>query len=172
MRKSFVAGTAVAFVLAMQPQVSFAQEAPAAPSLSESVPLPDTEAYTGFWRITAISVGAVVGVIAANALTGGMITPIVAAGVAEAPVAAAAVPAAGAAAVDAVAAAPAAAVAAAPAAGAAVVDAAVAGGAAVANAGSAAMATGVNYTMMAYQGVTTLAGAIVGGYLGNWVYGN
>jgi hypothetical protein len=194
MRKVLVAGTAVAFALAMTPQ-SFAQEAPAAPSLSEQVPMPDTESYTGFWRITAISVGAVVGVVVVNAITGGLITPVLLAGtegVAAAPAmmqgAAAAAPAAGAAVVDAAAAAPAAAAAApaagaavvdaaaavpaaAPAAAAAVVDAAAAGGAAVANAGTAVAATTVSYTTWAYQGVASLVGSIGGGYIGNWVYG-
>jgi hypothetical protein len=191
MRKVLVAGTAVAFALAMTPQ-SFAQEAPAAPSLSEQVPMPDTESYTGFWRITAISVGAVVGVVVVNAITGGLITPVLLAGTegaAAAPAmmqgAGAAMPAAGAAVVDAAAAAPAAmaaapaaavdaaaaAPAAAPAAAAAVVDAAAAGGAAVANAGTAVAATTVSYTMWAYQGVASLVGSIGGGYVGNWVYG-
>ena len=70
------------------PVAAFAQEATPAqppgvaapPSLSPVVPMPRQEAGVSGYRVLAIAAGAVVGVIAANFLSGGMITPILAVG--------------------------------------------------------------------------------------------
>jgi len=104
-----------------------------APSLAETVPMPRLLVQEiSTYRIAAISVGAVAGVVAANVLTGGFITPLVTAGMAEVAPAAAA---AGAAAT-----------------------------AAAATGGSAALE-------IVQQTVVTAASAVVGGYIGDWLYG-
>lgn len=206
----------------LAPVTAFAQEAtpgaagspPAAaqPSLSPMVPMPREEAGVSGYRVIAIAAGTVVGLVAANYLTGGMITPIMAWGTGtamEPAMAAAMMPAAGAAAVDAAAvgaapaaaamaapaAAPAAAAAAAPAAAAAapaaaaavepaavaaapaaapaaaaVVDVAAAAPAAIANAAAPVVQT-VGWGYRVGQAAVLAAGAVVGGYVGNWVYG-
>jgi hypothetical protein len=74
--------------LLLAPVTAFAQEAtpaPAAPppavsqpSLSPMVPMPREEAGISGYRVIAIAAGTVVGLVAANYLTGGMITPILA----------------------------------------------------------------------------------------------
>ena len=50
------------------------------PSLSEMATVPRIEAEASGYHIVVIAAGAVVGVIAANYLTGGLITPLLAAG--------------------------------------------------------------------------------------------
>src|SRR4051794_5983256 len=51
-----------------------------APSLSEMAPVPRNEAEAGGYHIAVIAAGAVVGVMGANFMTGGLITPLLAAG--------------------------------------------------------------------------------------------
>jgi hypothetical protein len=46
------------------------------PSLSESVPMPDLETGVSGYQVVAIAAGAVAGVVAANLMTGGMISSI------------------------------------------------------------------------------------------------
>jgi len=175
--------------LLLAPISAFAQEATpgvppaaAAPSLSPMVPMPRDEAGVNGYRIVAIAAGALVGVVAANFLTGGMITPILAFGtgtamepvvmvagpmaaeaaMAEAAMEAAAAPAAVAAVPPA---APAAAVAVEP-----VVVEAAGVPEMMANAAVPVVAT-VGYAYRAGQAAAVAAGAIVGGYVGNWFYG-
>jgi hypothetical protein len=65
----------------------------AAPELSspaQLVPMPPPEADVSRYRVLAIAGGAVIGVIAANVITGGIITPILAVGTGALPAAAAA----------------------------------------------------------------------------------
>jgi hypothetical protein len=87
---------AIALVLLLSPVMALAQTAQQpAPSLAEIAPLPDPPAMQlSFYRVAAISVGAVAGVIAVNIASGGMITPILAAGMVDAGPAVAAAPAA------------------------------------------------------------------------------
>jgi hypothetical protein len=136
--------------------------------------MPRQEAGVSGYRVLAISAGTVVGLIAANYLTAGMITPILAAGTevgmpGMAAAAAAPVEAAGAAA-----AAPAAeavaAVGAAPAAAAAAPAAAVEAAAAPA-AAAPGMMEQVGWGLHAARAATLVAGAAIGGYVGNWIYG-
>jgi len=91
-----------------------------APSLSHSVPTPTTTEEASFYHVAAIATGAVAGVIVANALTAGMITPVLLAG---------------------------------------------------SNGGGAMMAGG-GYAYAAGQAGVTIVGAVVGGYVGNWLYGD
>jgi hypothetical protein len=178
--------------LILMPVAAAAQDASplppagAAPQVPYIVPMPREEAGVSGYRILAITAGAVVGVVVANFLTGGMITPILAAGTGAAmpamaaPAVAVVEPAvvAGAAAVPAAAAA-------APAAAAAVVEPVVAAGAAavpeVAGAVAAVPAAAASvaapvvaatsYGMAAVQTGVLVVGAVVGGYVGNWFYG-
>ena len=58
-------------------------------SLAEGVPTPRVEGTIDGYRVAAIAVGAVAGVIVANVVTGGLITPVLLAGAGEAGVVAA-----------------------------------------------------------------------------------
>jgi len=89
-------------------------------SLSEAVPQPRLHAEVSTYRVAAIATGAVAGVIVANAITGGMITPILMYGSGN-------------------------------------------------GAGAALMAS--SYTAAATHTLVTAAGAIGGGYIANWIYG-
>ena len=120
------------------PMNAMAQTAQTAPSLAEGVPTPRVEGTIDGYRVAAIAAGAVVGVIVANVVTGGMITPVLLAGAGEAGVVAA-MPA-------------------------------VAEGSVFAAAPEAV--TGGYYAAMAAQTAVTAAGALIGGYVGNWVYGD
>ena len=131
-------GLAIAIVvLLLSPLTALAETAqPSAPTLAESAPMPQAPAADlSFHNVAAISIGAIAGVIVVNMVTGGMIMPILAAGVAE--TTPAAVPA-------------------------------VAGAAGAA--APAAMA-GVDYVATASQIAVAAVGAVVGGYVGNWLYG-
>jgi hypothetical protein len=127
-------GLAVAIVVLLLPLTALADSAqPSAPTLAETAPMPRAPAADlSFHNVAAISIGAIAGVIIVNVVTGGMIMPILAAGVAE--TTPAAVPA-------------------------------VAGAAA-----PAAMAS-VDYVATASQVAVAAVGAVVGGYVGNWLYG-
>lgn len=107
---------ATATAAEVQVAATAAEAAPAVP-LAQSVPMPreTVEGPTGY-QITAIAAGAVAGVVVANVATGGMITPVLAAG------------------------------------------------------GGPAM--GASYAVMAGQAAVTAVGAVVGGYVGNWLYGD
>jgi hypothetical protein len=126
---------AIAIVVLLSPLAALAQTVqPAAPTLAETAPMPQPPAADlSFHNVAAISIGAIAGVIVVNLVTGGMIMPILAAGVVE--TTPAAVPAMAGAAVPA-----------------------------------AAMA-GVDYLATASQVAVAAAGAVVGGYVGNWLYG-
>lgn len=87
-------------------------------SLSEAVPKPRLQAEVDTYRVAAIAVGAVAGVVVANAVTGGMITPILMYG---------------------------------------------------SSSGTAVLANG--YTAAATHTLVTAGGAIGGGYIANWIYG-
>lgn len=89
-------------------------------SLSTAVPQPRLQAETSVYRVTAIAVGAVAGVVVANAVTGGMITPVLMYG--------------------------------------------------TGTGASSAMVAG-GYSAVATQALVTAVGAIGGGYIGNWIYG-
>jgi hypothetical protein len=127
----------IAIVVLLSPVTALAQTAqPPAPSLAETAPMPEPRAAElSFRHVAAISVGAVAGVIVVNMVTGGMIMPILAAGLVE--TAPATVPATAAAAVPA----------------------AVAMG-------------GVDYLATASEAAVVMIGAVVGGYVGNWLYGH
>ena len=130
-------GLAIAIVvLLLSPLTALADTAqPKAPTLAETAPMPRAPAADlSFHNVAAISIGAIAGVIVVNMVTGGMIMPVLAAGVAETP---AAVPA-------------------------------VAGAAGAA--APAAMA-GIDYVATASQVAVAAVGAVVGGYIGNWLYG-
>ena len=99
---------------------------------AESVPTPRVEGTIDGYRVAAIAAGAVVGVIVANVVTGGMITPVLLAGAGDAGMVAA-MPA-------------------------------------VAEASVVPEAAAVYDT--AAPAVVTAAGGLIGGYIGNWVYGN
>ena len=101
------------------------------------MPTPRVEGTVDGYRVAAIAAGAVVGVIVANVVTGGMITPVLLAGAGETGVVAA-MPA-------------------------------VAEGSVLA---APEAVTGAYYTAMAAQTAVTAAGALIGGYVGNWVYGD
>lgn len=81
-------------------------------TLAETVPMPRVAAEVDGYRIMAIAAGTAGGLVAANVLTGGLITPVLAGG---------------------------------------------------------PMITG-SYVMAATQTAATAAGALVGAYIGNWVY--
>jgi len=93
---------------------------PNAHSLSDVVPKPRLQAEVDTYRVAAIAVGAVAGVVVANAVTGGLITPILMYGSGN-------------------------------------------------GAGAAVLASG--YTAAATNTLVTAAGAIGGGYIANWIYG-
>jgi hypothetical protein len=94
-----------------------------AADLAQTVPMPrEPSIDVTHGRVAAIAIGAAVGVVAANVVTGGLITPVLSAGMAAAPAVAAA-------------------------------------------------QAGVAYMSVAAQAVVTAAGALVGGYVGNWWYG-
>ncbi len=93
MRKTAIIGAAMALVVAAQP-AAFAQSGSSEPSLAQTVPMPDVEPDVNLWRIAAISTGAVVGVVVVNAVTGGLITPVLLSGAGSAPGATGAVAAA------------------------------------------------------------------------------
>jgi hypothetical protein len=124
----------VAIVVLLSPVMALAQTTPPpAPSLAETAPMPEPRAAElSFRHVAAISVGAVAGVIVVNVVTGGMLMPILAAGVADS--APAVVPATGAAALP-------------------------------------VAAMGVNYLATASEAAVVAIGAVVGGYVGNWLYG-
>ena len=128
MRKILLIGTVLVL-----PMNAMAQTAP---PLAEGVPTPRVEATIDGYRVAAIAAGAIAGVIVANVVTGGMITPVLLAGAGEqawsrpcrrSPKGRSAAPEA---------------------------------------------VTGVYYTAMAAQTVVTAAGGLIGGYVGNWVYGD
>jgi len=77
---------AIAIILLLSPVMALAQTAQQpAPSLAETAPPPEFPAMElSFYRVAAISAGAVAGVIAVNIASGGMITPILAAGMVDA----------------------------------------------------------------------------------------
>jgi hypothetical protein len=115
--------------------------------LSAAVPMPRPAVVeVSQFRLVAIGAGAIVGVIAANVLSGGMITPFLAGGSllmpadAAAPIAAAAVPA----------------VAAVPAAAASV---------------AAPVAAATSAAMMATHAGIVAVGGVIGAAGGNWLYG-
>jgi hypothetical protein len=78
-------GLIIAFVVLLLPTMALAQTTqPAAPPLAETVPMPTPPAADmTLRRVAAISVGAVAGMIILNFATGGMITPILSAGVVD-----------------------------------------------------------------------------------------
>ena len=130
-------GLAIAIVALLLPLTALADNAqPSTPTLAETAPMPRAPAADlSFHNVAAISIGAIAGVIVVNMVTGGMIMPVLAAGVAETTTAA--VPA-------------------------------VAGAASAA--APAAMAS-VDYVATASQIAVAAVGAVVGGYVGNWLYG-
>jgi len=115
---SLLAFTPVAMAPAYAQQPAAVVPTPA-PSLSSTVPSPTPVSETSFYHVAAIATGAVAGVIVANALTAGMITPVLLAG---------------------------------------------------SNGGAAMMAGGTTAYAAGQAGVT-IVGAVVGGYVGNWLYG-
>jgi hypothetical protein len=125
---------AIAVVVLLSPLPALAQTAqPSAPTLAESAPMPRAPAADlSFHNVAAISIGAIAGVIVVNMVTGGMIMPILAAGVAE--TTPTAVPA-------------------------------------VAGAVAPAAMASVDYVATASQVAVAAVGAVVGGYVGNWLYG-
>jgi hypothetical protein len=127
-------GLAIAIVVLLSPLTALAETAqPAAPTLAETAPMPRAPAAAlSFHNVAAISIGAIAGVIVVNMVTGGMIMPILAAGVAE--TTPAAVPA-------------------------------------VAGAAAPAAMAGIDYVATASQVAVAAVGAVVGGYVGNWLYG-
>jgi hypothetical protein len=131
----------IAIVVLLSPVMALAQTVqPPVPSLAETAPMPEPQAAElSFRHVVAISVGAVAGVIVVNMVTGGMIMPILAAGLVE--TAPATAPGTAAAAV------PAAAV-------------------------PAAAMGGVDYLATASEAAVVAIGAVVGGYVGNWLYGH
>lgn len=110
---------AMAPAYAQQPAASVPVPTVTAPSASSMVPTPVTDSETSFYRVAAIAAGAVGGVIVANALTAGMITPVLLTG----------------------------------------------------SGGGSAMMAGGGYALAAGQAGVTVVGAVVGGYVGNWIYG-
>jgi len=110
----------VVATLLLVPVAASAQDAPYG---SQSAPTPRLETGVDGYRVAAIAAGAVAGVVVANAVTGGIITPVLMAG-SGMPVGAMAQPALAA----------------------------------------------TTYTFMAVQAGVLGAGAVVGGYVGNWVY--
>jgi hypothetical protein len=84
MRKFLIVTSIVLF-----PAVAAAQDAtapappaivPDKPTLSESVPLPRSETGLDGYQVAAISIGALAGVVVANVVTGGLITPVLMSG--------------------------------------------------------------------------------------------
>lgn len=130
-------GLAIAIVVLLSPLTALADNAqPSAPTLAETAPMPRPPAADlSFHNVAAISIGAIAGVIVVNMVTGGMIMPVLAAGVAETTPA---------------------------------VLPAVAGAAGAA--APMAMAS-VDYVATASQVAIAAVGAVVGGYVGNWLYG-
>jgi len=128
-------GLAIAIVALLLPLTALADNAqPSTPTLAETAPMPRAPAADmSFHNVAAISIGAIAGVIVVNMVTGGMIMPVLAAGVAE--TTPAAVPAV------------------------------------VGAAAPAAMAS-VDYVATASQVAVAAVGAVVGGYVGNWLYGH
>jgi hypothetical protein len=126
-------GLAIAIVVLLSPLTALAETAqPSPPTLAETAPMPRAPAADlSFHNVAAISIGAIAGVIVVNMVTGGMIMPILAAGVAE-------------------------------------TTPAVTGAAGAA--APAAMA-GIDYVATASQVAVAAVGAVVGGYVGNWLYG-
>jgi len=116
---SLLAFTPVALAPAYAQQPAAVVPAPTSPSLSSSVPSPTPEGEASFFRVASIAAGAVGGVIVANALTAGMITPVLLAG----------------------------------------------------SGGGSAMMAGGTTAFAAGQAGVTIVGAVVGGYVGNWLYG-
>jgi uncharacterized membrane protein YfcA len=110
-------------------------------SLAEGVPTPRLETEVDSYRVAAIAAGAVVGVIVANYLTGGLITPVLLWGAGDAGMVAVAEGA---------------------------VIPAVAEGAAMA----VPEAANSHFVTTAGQALVTAAGGMIGGYFGNWAYGN
>jgi hypothetical protein len=87
MRRAIAVG-AVAIALTMSETVaaeSMRPEAGPQPSLSQMAPQPWRDAGADSFRVVAVAAGAVVGVIVANYLSGGLITPILAFGTAATP---------------------------------------------------------------------------------------
>ena len=127
-------GLAIAIVVLLLPLTALADNAqPSAPTLAESAPMPQPPAADlSFHNVAAISIGAIAGVVVVNMVTGGMIMPVLAAGVAE------------------------------------TTPAAVAG---VAGAAAPAAMASVDYVATASQIAVAAVGAVVGGYVGNWLYG-
>jgi len=127
-------GLVIAVVVLLSPLTALADTAqPSAPTLAETAPMPRPPAADlSFHNVAAISLGAIAGVIVVNMVTGGMIMPILAAGVAE------------------------------------TTPAAVAG---AAGAAAPAAIASVDYVATASQVAVAAVGAVVGGYVGNWLYG-
>jgi hypothetical protein len=132
---------------------------PVAAAAAQDAAVPSQEAAANGYRVVAIAAGAVAGVIVANILTGGMISPILMAGTGGMPAMAGMVMepavAGGAAAV------------AEPAAVAAVEPAAVAAAPGV----MAPVVATAGFGYGVVQAVVLAGGAIIGGYVGNWLYG-
>lgn len=72
----------LALVIALLVLPMAAQAQDSGSSAAESVPTPNVEAPVDFYRVGSIAVGAVGGVIVANAVTGGLITPLMTVGMA------------------------------------------------------------------------------------------
>ncbi len=95
--------------------------APVMAHAQQAVPVPAEQTEINGYRVLAIAAGAVGGVVVANAVTGGLITPWLTAGMA---------------------------------------------------AGGAPAMVGTNVVMVnTARVVVAAAGAVVGGYVGNWIYG-
>jgi uncharacterized membrane protein YfcA len=141
MRKVLLIGTVLILPMNAMAQTA-AQTAQTVQSLAEGVPTPRLETTTtDSYRVAAIAAGAVVGVIVANYLTGGLITPVLLWGAGDAGMVAVAEGA---------------------------VIPAVAEGAAMA----VPEAANSHFVTTAGQALVTAAGGMIGGYFGNWAYGN
>jgi hypothetical protein len=80
MRKFLIVASIALFPAAAAAQEATAPAASSTPSLSESVPLPRAESGLDGYQVAAISVGALAGVVVANMVTGGLITPVLMSG--------------------------------------------------------------------------------------------